>query len=322
MVVVRALQSTGPLMEKHPWPNPKARTCIAVVEFTAKSNIPVIGYEFSINKGLELCNNIYWKNYLVCAYTISFMTLEQNLVDVVIRTKNSQEILRECLQSVIDDVPVRRIILVDNGSTDKTIEIASSFEKVDIHLKPDLNLGQLTQYAFSIAETEWVAIIDSDMVIRKGWYENMNSHTHLYDAVEGFRIDHYKFDIPNDTSGPLLIRRQPVVDLELDLPFGEDSALSYNFKKQGRKWGMVENYLTDHYPKVESSTITRTGIILRIVPVYVPKKIQIEEGRIARKYNMVSKRQALSRISKLPLYDAYKSFKKSFWFCLAYFKIV
>jgi glycosyltransferase involved in cell wall biosynthesis len=250
------------------------------------------------------------------------MKLGQNLVDVIIRTKNSQEILRECLQSVIDDVPVRRIILVDNGSTDKTIEIASSFEKVDIHLKPDLNLGQLTQYAFSIAETEWVAIIDSDMVIRKGWYENMNSHTHLYDAVEGFRIDHYKFDIPNDTSGPLLIKRQPVVDLELDLPFGEDSALSYNFKKQGRKWGMVENYLTDHYPKVESSTITRTGIILRVVPVYVPKKIQIEEGRIARRYNMVSKRQALSRISKLPLYDAYRSFKKSFWFCLAYFKIV
>jgi hypothetical protein len=43
-------------MEKHPWPNPKARACI--VEFTAKSNFPVIGYEFSINKSLELCNNI------------------------------------------------------------------------------------------------------------------------------------------------------------------------------------------------------------------------------------------------------------------------
>jgi glycosyltransferase involved in cell wall biosynthesis len=55
------------------------------------------------------------------------MTAEGDLIDVIIRTTNSEEFLRECLQSVLDDVPVRRIIVVDNGSTDKTIEIASSF---------------------------------------------------------------------------------------------------------------------------------------------------------------------------------------------------
>jgi glycosyltransferase involved in cell wall biosynthesis len=118
------------------------------------------------------------------------MTAEGDLIDVIIRTTNSEEFLRECLQSVLDDVPVRRIIVVDNGSTDKTIEIASSFEKVDIYLKPDLNLGQATKYGFSIAETEWVAIIDSDIVLRKGWYENMRGYMDISDTVEGCRIDH------------------------------------------------------------------------------------------------------------------------------------
>ncbi|HXX97106.1 MAG TPA: glycosyltransferase family A protein [Candidatus Bathyarchaeia archaeon] len=128
------------------------------------------------------------------------MTVEENLIDVIIRTRNSEEFLTECLQSVLDDVPVRKIIIIDNGSTDKTIEIASSFEKVDIYKKPDLNLGQATKYGFSIAETEWVAVIDSDIVLRKGWYENMRGYMDRSDAVEGSRIDHYRFDLPIDSS--------------------------------------------------------------------------------------------------------------------------
>jgi glycosyltransferase involved in cell wall biosynthesis len=257
------------------------------------------------------------------------MTVEENLIDVIIRTRNSEEFLRECLQSVLDDVPVRKIIIVDNGSTDKTIEIASSFEKVDIYKKPDLNLGQATKYGFSIAETEWVAVIDSDIVLRKGWYENMRGYMDGSDAVEGSRIDHYRFDLPNDSTksyfgrfGQTLLRRKPVLNLDLNLPFGEDAAISYNFKKLGMRWKKVRNYLANHYPKIEGYTIRRTGVVLRIEQVYVPKNVQIEEGRIAQRYDMISKRQAFERLTKLPLYDAYRTFKKNFWFCLAFFKII
>src|SRR6266487_1211424 len=84
----------------------------------------------------------------------------------------------------------------------------------------------------------------------------------------------------------------------------------------------VESYLADHYPKIEGYTIRRTGIILRIEQVFVPKNVQIEEGRVARRYHMISKKQAFTRLVLLPLYDGYKSFKKNFWFCLAYFKII
>jgi len=257
------------------------------------------------------------------------MTIEENLIDVIIRTRNSEEFLRECLQSVLDDVPVRRIIVVDNGSTDKTIEIASSFEKVDIYKKPNLNLGQATKYGFSVAETEWVAVIDSDIVLRKGWYENMRGYMDRSDAVEGSRIDHYRFVLPIDSTkshfgrfGQTLLRREPVLNLELNLPFGEDAAISYNFKKLGMRWKKVQNYLANHYPKIEGYTIRRTGVVLRIDQVYVPKNVQIEEGRIAQRYDMISKRQAFDRLMKLPLYDAYRTFKKNFWFCLAYFKII
>ena len=50
--------------------------------------------------------------------------LEGELIDVIIRTKNSEEFLKECLQSIYNEIQVRRIIIVDAGSTDKTLEIS------------------------------------------------------------------------------------------------------------------------------------------------------------------------------------------------------
>jgi glycosyltransferase involved in cell wall biosynthesis len=256
------------------------------------------------------------------------MIVERGSLDVIVRTKNSEEFLKECLQSVIDEIPVRRIIVVDNGSTDKTIEIASSFDKVDLYIEPTLNLGQLAKYGFLKAQTEWVVIIDSDMILRKGWYENMRRYMEKSDAVEGGRIDHYRFDVPIDATtrfgrfGQTLLRREPLLHVDLDLPFGEDAAVSYDFNRTGKKWQKVESYLADHYPKIDGYTIRRTGIILRIEQVFVPKNVQIDEGRIARRYNMISKKQAFTRLAILPLYDAYRSFKKNLWFCLAYFKII
>ena len=98
---------------------------------------------------------------------------ENLLIDVIVRTKNSEELLKGCLQSIINEIPVRQIIIVDGGSTDRTLEIASNFNNVSIYAKPELNLGQATKFAFEMAKTEWVAIIDSDVLLRKGWFEQM-----------------------------------------------------------------------------------------------------------------------------------------------------
>ena len=113
------------------------------------------------------------------------MTLNQGLIDAIIRTKNSQEFLKECLEAVLAEIPIRRIIIVDAGSTDRTNEIALSYDKVEFYSCPDLNLGQATKYGLSMAQTEWVAIIDSDVVLRKGWFENIKKYMQEADAVEG-----------------------------------------------------------------------------------------------------------------------------------------
>jgi glycosyltransferase involved in cell wall biosynthesis len=257
--------------------------------------------------------------------------LRGELLDVIIRTKNSEEFLKECLQSICVEIPVRRIIVVDAGSTDKTPQIASSFDKVDVYVKPGLNLGQATKFGFSKAETEWVAIIDSDIILRRGWFDDMKRYMNQWDAVEGCRIDHYRFDTQIDCTksmygrfGQTLLKREPVLSMDLDLPFGEDVAISFNFEKRNMKWKKVKNYLADHYPKIEGTRQTRTGIVFKPDPhiIHIPKKVQLEQGRIARRYNMITKKQAINMLVLSPIYESYWAFKKSLWFCLAYFRIV
>ena len=263
-------------------------------------------------------------------FCLAVPAVEVELIDVIIRTKNSEELLKECIQSIYEEIPIRRIIIVDAGSTDKTLEIASSFDKVCIYIKPELNLGQATKYAFTKAQTEWVAIIDSDIILRRGWFDDMKIHMNEADAVEGCRIDHYRFETRIDTTkstygrfGQTLLKREPVLSMDLDLPHGEDAAISFNFKKQNMKWKKVENYLADHYPKiVDGSIYERTGAMFIPVPFHIPKQQQIEEGHVYRKYDMITKRQAISRLIIPTVRESVRAFRARFWFCLAYFRIV
>jgi glycosyltransferase involved in cell wall biosynthesis len=259
------------------------------------------------------------------------MLEQERLMDVIIRTKNSAELLEACLQSICDEIPVRRIIIVDGGSTDKTLEIASKFNRVSIYSLPDLNLGQATKYGFLMAKTEWVAVIDSDIILRKGWFEEMKKHMSDADAVEGCRNDYYTFKVSMDCTkaihgrfGQTILKREPVLNMDLDLPFGEDTVVKLNFERQGMKWKRSGNFLADHYTKIEGSKHRRTGTIFDPDPriVHIPKKFQIEQGRIVRKYCIMTRRQVIKRLILPPIYEAYWTFKKNLWFVLAYFKLI
>jgi glycosyltransferase involved in cell wall biosynthesis len=262
-------------------------------------------------------------------FNTGLTNMEKDLIDVIMRTRNSEETLEQCLHSLLQEIPVRRIVIVDSGSTDRTLEIASSFDKVEIHSKPGISLGEATKYAFSKAKTEWVAVIDSDIVLRSGWFADMRGYMNRSDAVEGCRVNHYKFDfelectkIRHGIFGHTLIKREPVLGMDLDLPYAEDAAIKFYFEKRGLKWLKVQNSMADHYPKIQGTTYLRTGTVYRPCAVYIPKERQIEEGHIYRQFEMMTKKEVLARLILPPIRDAARAFKCRFWFCLAYFKII
>jgi glycosyltransferase involved in cell wall biosynthesis len=255
---------------------------------------------------------------------------DNGIVDVIIRTRNSAEMLRECLDSIFSEIPVRKVIIVDGGSTDDTIKIASQYRDVEVYVKPELNLGQATQFAFNVAKADWVAVIDSDMILKKGWFEEMSKHMDKADAIEGCRIEYYRLKRQQNLTkvrygvfGQTLLKRCHLQDLNLDLPHGEDAATKHYFDLNGLRWLKVENYLAEHYPKFETNIYRRTGTIIGTVPRYVPKRQQIEEGHIYRKYKMVTFKEVIwHMLIRSTAREAYIAFRTKIWFVLAYLGLI
>ncbi|MGL4722613.1 MAG: glycosyltransferase family 2 protein [Desulfovibrionaceae bacterium] len=84
-------------------------------------------------------------------------------ITAILLTTNSERLLKECLRSISF---CERIIVVDGGSTDATLSIASEM-KVEIKERPWDDIVSQTQYALSLIKTEWGFYLDSDEICTK-----------------------------------------------------------------------------------------------------------------------------------------------------------
>jgi len=83
-------------------------------------------------------------------------------LSATIITLNEEEKLKDCLESIKDLAD--EIVLVDSGSTDKTLEIAKNFNAKIFHRKFD-NFANQKNFAIDKASNEWVLSIDADEII-------------------------------------------------------------------------------------------------------------------------------------------------------------
>ncbi|WP_425325943.1 glycosyltransferase family 2 protein [Neisseria wadsworthii] len=83
-------------------------------------------------------------------------------VTAAIMVKNSEKYLAEVLQrlSGFDEV-----LLLDNGSTDRTLEIAARFDNVSIHKHEFIGFGPMKNLAAKLARHDWIFSIDSDEIV-------------------------------------------------------------------------------------------------------------------------------------------------------------
>jgi glycosyltransferase involved in cell wall biosynthesis len=94
-------------------------------------------------------------------------------IDVALLTLNSDRKLRECLDSVYQNVPVNRLIVVDGFSTDRTIPIIEEYNAKYgnvVIVQEKGTRGSARQTAIELVETEWFMFVDSDVVLSKNWF--------------------------------------------------------------------------------------------------------------------------------------------------------
>ena len=90
------------------------------------------------------------------------------MVSIVITTKNAEEFIADCIKSVINSNYIKEgkeieIILVDNYSSDKTVEIAKSFGAKTFLKGPERSAQR--NYGVEQASGEIVGILDADMTL-------------------------------------------------------------------------------------------------------------------------------------------------------------
>ncbi len=83
-------------------------------------------------------------------------------LSVVIITKNEERNMHDCLKSVVDWAD--EIVIVDDESTDKTVEISKSYGAKIYHRKMD-NEGIHRNWAYAQAKNEWVLSLDADEMV-------------------------------------------------------------------------------------------------------------------------------------------------------------
>lgn len=149
-------------------------------------------------------------------------------LSLCIIVKNEEKVIKRCLDSIYDIMD--EIIIVDTGSTDKTVEIAKQYTN-KIYTFPWVNdFSAARNFSFSKATCDYILWLDADDVIKEEdklkLYKLKQTLDLTYDGVS-MRY-HYAF---NDKGDPTLIfRRNRIVK-----------------KEKNFKWvGFIHEYLDAH----------------------------------------------------------------------------
>ena len=203
--------------------------------------------------------------------------LKQDMkVDVVLLTLNSMKCLKECVESVYRNLYVNRLIVVDGGSTDGTVEYLSKVPNVEIYYDLEGTRATARELGIKKVETEWFFFIDSDVVLNDGWfskevYELMNNpevgaiqgadapvwdQQQVYDIREAMLVLRKRFGMKEKSSmidrgftGDVLIRTDAVKNIKIPryLHIYEDNYIKRWIEKNGYKWIVTENSTCKHY---------------------------------------------------------------------------
>lgn len=159
---------------------------------------------------------------------------DQNRVDVVVLTKNSERVLKKCLSSIFKNVPVSRLIIVDGYSSDSTAEIVQRFKDYYgnvVLLRDGGTRGSARLTGIREARTAWFLFVDSDVILSDRWYEKASNYvepdvgavwgTEVWAGMRDktvlglfLRVTRRIFEMRGGTHD-LLVRREAVKDIDI-----------------------------------------------------------------------------------------------------------
>jgi GT2 family glycosyltransferase len=97
-------------------------------------------------------------------------------ISVVIPVHNSEETIGKCLKSLVElEGPAPEIIILDDGSTDRTSEICRSFEQIKLITLTKGGPSRARNIGIKLAEGQFIAFTDGDCIVDKRWLTELRS---------------------------------------------------------------------------------------------------------------------------------------------------
>ena len=97
-----------------------------------------------------------------------------DFVSVTIVTYNSGRFIKRCLESVLDqNYPLKEIIVIDNNSTDGTIDILEPFEDRCriVYNQENIGFAAAQNQAIELSSAEWILTLNPDVLLLQGFIE-------------------------------------------------------------------------------------------------------------------------------------------------------
>ncbi|MBW2966570.1 tetratricopeptide repeat protein [Candidatus Woesearchaeota archaeon] len=192
--------------------------------------------------------------------------------------KDEEDFLEQCLNSIKDYVD--EIIIVDTGSTDRTIEIAKKFtDKVYQHKWPN-DFSKARNISLGYATKEWILVLDADEIIDEEDFRKIRELI-KQDSADGFVLNQRNY-----TNNSILIgwiscfkENKYTKDFRGYMP----SKLVRLFRNKGFKFKNKVHELIEDSIKEKEGKIANTDIQIHHYSEYRTKKIKkIKEKKYFR----------------------------------------
>lgn len=119
-------------------------------------------------------------------------------ISIVIPAYNEEKYIAQALHSIINSAPenLLEIIVVNNASTDKTAEVAATFEKVRVVNEPEKGLTKARQRGLIEAKGQLLAFVDADSLVPTGWFKMINREFESHPALVCLSGPYIYYDTP------------------------------------------------------------------------------------------------------------------------------
>lgn len=150
---------------------------------------------------------------------------KKDFVSVIIPVFNKENLIGRCVESLIKQTYNNlEIILIDDGSTDKSWSICQDYEKKDTRIKifnkPNGGLSDARNYGIKHASGEWISFVDGDDYVEYNYIELLLQNSTDVDLVvcNCYKLTKKQKNICTHVFGNKLFEENDIIYREILIP--------------------------------------------------------------------------------------------------------